>query len=105
VQGEADGGVGRGPGGPPHQLDLLVQKSGLCASHPTNATVPSWPSPCVSADQAAVARADWVSHGEPYSGVVRGEVHRRIVANQPQTYAIQPPDSPEDILVDRRICE
>ena len=37
--------------------------------------------------------------------VVRCEVHHRIVVNQPQPYAIQPPDSPEDILVDRRICE
>jgi hypothetical protein len=27
-------------------------------------------------------------------GVVRREVHRRLVVHQPQPYAIQPPDSP-----------
>lgn len=37
--------------------------------------------------------------------VGRREVHRRIVVNQPRPYAIQPPDSPEDVPVDRRVCE
>ena len=38
-------------------------------------------------------------------GIVRREIHRRIVVNQPQPYTIKPPNSPENILVDRRIGE